>query len=102
MAGGIVFATGVDEFIAVGKDYELTFTSLNPDPQKPQIDVDFMEEGKFVKGKWVTIRRLNGDEGTGGGGIGVVAPKNTKVGALRFQKNLTDEYSIVRIKFYTY
>ncbi|QHT65461.1 glycoside hydrolase family 42 [Rhodocytophaga rosea] len=102
LAGGLIFATGPDEFIAVGKEYELTFTPQNPDPQKPQVDVEFLEEGKFVKGKWVTTRRLNGDEGTGGGGIGVVAPKNTKVGSLRFQKNPTDEYSIVRIKFYSY
>ncbi|MBD0367610.1 MAG: DUF5597 domain-containing protein, partial [Flavisolibacter sp.] len=102
MAGGIVFAVGPDEFIAVGKDYELTFTPVNAEHQLSQIDVDFMEEGSFVNGKWVTTRRLNGDEGTGGGGIGVVAPKNTRVGALRFQKNPTDDYSIVRIKFFRY
>jgi hypothetical protein len=46
------------------------------------------------------MRPLNEDEGTGGSGIGVVAPKNTKLGTWRFQKNPTDEYSIVRIKFY--
>jgi hypothetical protein len=40
----------------------------------------------LLKGKLVITRRLNGDEGTGGGGIGVVAPKDTKVGASRFQK----------------
>jgi beta-galactosidase GanA len=102
MAGGIVFAVGPDEFIAVGKDYELTFSSQNADHQQAQVDVDFMEEGTYVNGKWVVTRRLNGDEGTGGGGIGVVAPKNTRVGTLRFQKSPTDDYSIVHIKFFRY
>jgi hypothetical protein len=68
-AGGILFATGPDEFIAVGRDYELTFTPNSPDPQKPRVDLDFMEEGSFVNAKWVPSRRLNGDEGTGGGGL---------------------------------
>ena len=102
MAGGIVFAVGPDEFIAVGKDYELTFTPLNADPQKAHIDVDYMDEGKFVNGKWITIRRLNGDEGTGGGDIGGFGIRNTRVGTLRFQKNAMDDYSVVRIRFYKY
>jgi hypothetical protein len=102
LAGGILFAIGPDEFIAVGKDYQLTFTPLTANPKKPNVDVDFMDEGTFVKGKWVTTRRLNGDEGTGGGSIGSFGLKNTQVGTLRFPKNATNEYSIVRIKFYKY
>lgn len=102
LAGGIVFALGHDEFIAVGRDYELTFTPVKADAQKPNMDVDFMEEGNFLNGEWVPIRRLNGDEGTGGGGIGAFAPKDSKVGKLRFQKNPNGEYSILRIRFYRY
>ena len=102
MAGGIIFAIGPDEFVAVGKDYELTFTPLTPDPQKPRIDIDLMEEGTYVNGKWVATRRLNGDEGTGGGSIGSFAIKDNRAGQLRFQKNLADGYSIVHIKFYAY
>lgn len=102
VAGGIVFALGPNEFIALGKDYELTFTPTNDKAQKLQVDVDYMEEGNFVNGKWEVIRRLNGDEGTGGGDIGGFGMKNTKVGSLRFQKNASGEYSIVKIKFYTY
>jgi hypothetical protein len=102
MAGGLVFALGPDEFIAVGKDYELTFTPIKADPQKSHVDVDFMEEGRFVNDKWEPTRRLNGDEGTGGGSIGSFGIKNTKVGTLRFQKNARDDYSIVKIKFYKY
>lgn len=102
VAGGIIFAIAPDEFITVGKDYELTFTPLKTNPQKAHVDVDFMEEGKFVNSEWITRRRLNGDEGTGGGPIGSFAPKNTRVGTLRFQKSVSDDYSIVRIKFYRY
>ncbi|QJW91252.1 DUF5597 domain-containing protein [Spirosoma taeanense] len=102
LAGGLVFAVGPDEFIAVGRDYELTFTPLTANAQKPQVDVDFMDEGSFVNDKWVTTRRLNGDEGTGGGSIGSFAIKNTRVGMLRFQKNPNGDYSVVRIKFYRY
>lgn len=102
MAGGLVFAIGPDEFIAVGKDYNLTFSPLNIDPKKVHVDVDFIEEGSFINGKWVVSRRLNGDEGTGGGSIGSFAIKNSKVGTLRFQKNASDDYSIVKIKFYRY
>ena len=102
LAGGLVIALGPDEFLAVGKDYELMFTPVKPDQKKSQVDVDYLEEGSFVNDKWVVSRRLNGDEGTGGGNIGSFALKNTKVGTLRFPKNDRDEYSIVKIKFYRY
>ena len=102
MAGGLVIALGPNEFLAIGKDYELTFTPEKSDPKKPQVDVDYLEEGSFVNDKWLVTRRLNGDEGTGGGSIGSFGLKNTKVGSLRFPKNARDEYSIVRIKFYRY
>ncbi|HEX8677749.1 MAG TPA: DUF5597 domain-containing protein [Segetibacter sp.] len=102
MAGGIVFAIASDEFVAVGKDYELTFTPLNHNSKKSHLDVDFMDEVSFVNGKMVTGRRLNGDEGTGGGPIGSFAPKDTRVGTLRFPKNPNDDYNIVHIKFYSY
>ena len=101
-AGGIVFSIAPNEFIVVGKGFELTFTPLNANPEKPHVDIDFMDEGTFVGGKWRAARRLNGDEGTGGGPISVLASKNTRAGMLRFQKNATDNYSIVRIRFYSY
>jgi Domain of unknown function (DUF5597) len=86
----------------VGKDYELTLTLLNTNSRKQQVDVDFMEEGLFVYNKWVTTRRLNGDEATGGGDIGRFGNRNTKFGTLHFIKNTTDDFSILRIKFYRY
>jgi hypothetical protein len=52
---------GKDEFIAIGKDYNLTFTPLQQDGKT--LDVEYFDEGTFVNDKWVTTRRLNGDEG---------------------------------------
>jgi Domain of unknown function (DUF5597) len=100
-AGGIVFAIGPDEFIVIGKDFGPKFTPLNMDSQKPKIDVEYMDEGTFLNNKWVATRRLNGDEGRGGGDYGF-GFSNGKAGFMPFQKQSNDEYSIVRIKFYKY
>jgi hypothetical protein len=75
IAGGILISTGKDEFMAIGKDYNLKFFPLD-DGKTP--DVDYLEEGTFVKDKWVALRRLNGDEGTGGGDSGVIKRGTTQ------------------------
>ena len=98
-AGGIVISTGKDEFIAIGKDYNLTFSPLQPDGKT--LDVDYFEEGTFVNGKWVTTRRLNGDEGTGGGDYGFGFKKGNNA-VLNFQPSHNGDYSIVRFKIYRY
>ena len=99
IAGGILISTGKDEFIAIGKDYYLTFTPLQQDGKT--LDVDYFDEGTFVNEKWVTTRRLNGDEGTGGGDYGFGFKKGN-VAVLRFQPSPTGDYSIVRFKMYRY
>jgi beta-galactosidase GanA len=99
-AAGLVFCIGPDEYIAVGKDFMLTFNPLKADEKKPFIDVEYMDEGTFVNGKWVTTRRLNGDEGTGGGDYGFGTGNPIRSGSLRFQKQADDSYSIVRFKMY--
>ena len=100
-AGGIVFATGTDEFLVVGKDFRLTFTPLQPDAQKPKVDVEYLDEGSFVAGKWVRTRRLNGDEGRGGGDYGFGFNKGY-AGLFIFQPSATGDYSIVKFKMYRY
>ena len=100
-AGGIIFATGPDEFIVVGKDFSATFTPIKADAQKTKIDIEYMDEGSFVNGKWVTIRRLNGDEGTGGGDYGFGFNKGFS-GMLKFQPSATGNYNIVKFKLYKY
>jgi len=100
-AGGIIFSTGPDEFIVVGKDFSATFTPVKTDVQKPKIDIEHMDEGTFVNGKWITIRRLNGDEGTGGGDYGFGFNKGYS-GLLRFPASSTGNYNIVKFKMYRY
>jgi len=99
LAGGILINTGKDEFIAIGKDYNLTFTPLQQDGKT--LDVEYFDEGTFVNGKWVTIRRLNGDEGTGGGDYGF-GFKTGNVASLKFQPSANGDYSIVKFKIYRY
>jgi hypothetical protein len=100
-AGGIVFAIAPNEFLVVGKDFRLTFTPLNKDSQKPKVDVEYSDEGSFINGKWVRTRRLNGDEGRGGGDYGFGFNKGTS-GLFIFQPSLTGDYSIVKFKMYRY
>jgi len=100
-AGGIVFATGQDEFLVVGKDFRLTFTPLNRDAQKTKVDVEYSDEGAFINGKWVRTRRLNGDEGRGGGDYGFGFSKGTS-GLFMFQPSATGDYSIIKYKMYRY
>lgn len=101
-AGGIVFNTGPDEFIVAGRNFMLTFDPVKPDPLRKFIDVEFMDEGTFVDGRWITTRRLNGDEGTGGGDYGFGTGRSMTSGRLNFQPQPGDEYSIVRFKMYRY
>jgi len=101
MAGGIVIAMGPDEFIIVGKDFSLSMVPLENDPAKPLLDVEYLDEGTFNNGKWITTRRLNGDEGTGGGDYGF-GFSNNKTAVMRFQKNANGDCSIIRYKIYKY
>jgi hypothetical protein len=101
-AGGLVFSIAPDEFIVVGKDFMLSFNLIKADEKKPFFDVEYMEEGTFVNGKWLTTRRLNGDEGTGGGDYGFDSGKPPKYGTIRFQRQPDDAYSIIRFKMYRY
>jgi hypothetical protein len=97
----LIFNVGPDEFIVVGKDFMLTFNLIMRNKYNPFIDVEFLDEGTFINSKWVTTRRLNGDEGTGGGDYGFGFSTNTS-GSLRFQRQPDDGYSIIRFKMYNY
>lgn len=99
IAGGILISTGKDEFIAIGKDYNISFTPLQQDGKT--LDVEYLDEGTFVNEQWVTTRRLNGDEGTGGGDYGFGFKKGNSA-ALKFQPSPKGDYRIVRFKIYTY
>jgi beta-galactosidase GanA len=57
---GIVIATGNGQYLGAGQGFRVMFKPLGPGPAYGGIG--WVEEGKFVDGKWVTGRRLNGDE----------------------------------------
>jgi len=100
-AGGLLFSTGPDEFLIVGKDFTLSFTPSASDVNKPKVDVEYMDEGSFVNGRFVRKRRLNGDEGTGGGDYGFGFSKGYSA-SFRFQPSTTGDYKIVKFKLYRY
>jgi hypothetical protein len=58
-AGGLIIKTGPQEFIVAGKALDLFFVSYH---DSLRIAVDAVDEGTFKEGKWISARRLNGDE----------------------------------------
>jgi hypothetical protein len=60
-AGALFIAVGPDEYIAASSGPVNIRFSPNT-PGAPIAGIDSIEEGKFVDGRWVPGRRLNGDE----------------------------------------
>lgn len=58
--GGIIISVGPDEYIIAGSGIIVTFTSNSP--AEPIVGIASIDEGKYVNGRWVASRRLNGDE----------------------------------------
>jgi beta-galactosidase GanA len=58
-AGGLVIATGPDEFVFAGMGVIVTFATTEPGTLAGILDV---EEGRFVNGAWENVRWLNGDQ----------------------------------------
>lgn len=59
IAGGLIIQTEPQEFIAAGKALEILFV---PKDDSNRIGVNTVDEGTFKDGKWLSGRRLNGDE----------------------------------------
>ena len=97
-AGGILVSTGQNEFVAIGRDYSLRISLKQQDDSI--LDVQYLDEGYFVKDKWMPTRRLNGDEGPGG--IYGSSYGNTHQATIRFQASSNGDYSIVRFRLYKY
>ena len=60
LSGGLVIATGADEFTFAGTGLTVTFEADKPGDQIVGILSD--EEGKYENGQWRPGRRLNGDQ----------------------------------------
>jgi hypothetical protein len=59
IAGGLIINTDPEEFIVAGKGLDVFFMS---EDDSMRIAVNAVDEGTFKDGKWVSERRLNGDE----------------------------------------
>jgi hypothetical protein len=57
---GLIMATGKDEFLGVGKGFRVAFSAQSE--AGPRVGLAAIDEGTFEDGKWVSRRRLNGDE----------------------------------------
>ena len=60
LSGGLVIATGADEFVIAGTGMTITFDADSPGPQV--VGLLNVEDGKFSDGRWIAGRRLNGDQ----------------------------------------
>jgi hypothetical protein len=63
-AHGLILNTAPDEFLFVGTGITATFETDSPGPKIARIG--FIDEGHYEKGKWISGRRINGDENGGG------------------------------------
>lgn len=61
---GLIINTAPDEYLVAGLGFSLRFTANSPGPRIARIG--YIDEGRFIEGKWVPGRRLNGDENGGG------------------------------------
>jgi beta-galactosidase GanA len=59
VAGGLIIRQGPETFIVAGRSLDVFFLPVN---DSLRVAVDRVDEGTFRNGKWVSERRLNGDE----------------------------------------
>lgn len=59
-AYGIIISKGPNEFIVAGADIQINFYPVTAGPA--YVGYSVLDEGKYVNGKWVAGRRLNGDD----------------------------------------
>ena len=60
VSGGLVIAVGPDEFVIAGMGLVVTFEAESPG--EPIVGILSADEGKYLDGRWVPGRRLNGDQ----------------------------------------
>ena len=84
LSGGLVIAVGPDEFLFSGSGLIVTFEPQIRD--NTNVGILFAQEGKYVDGRWVPARWLNGDQTHQG----------------RHLRLVPDKFEIQRIKLYRY
>ena len=84
LSGGLIINTALDEFYVAGSGIVINFRTTKDDNSK--VGILRIDEGKFIDGKWVPGRRMNGDQSHQGRHLRV------EVGS----------YNIQKVKLYTY
>lgn len=84
-AGGLVIRTGEHDYFFAGSGFIVTFNPAETNPSR-QAGILTIEEGQFIKGRWVPGRILNGDESHQG----------------RHLRIPMESFGIQRITLYTY
>jgi hypothetical protein len=97
LGGAIFIATGPDEYIAAGFGVSVAFSPNTPGP--PLVGLDTVEEGVFVDGRWVSGRRLAGDDTIEGDCLYLKWPRKGEAPSLR--SRLSTE-GIQRFTLYRY
>lgn len=89
MAGGIIINIAPDEFIVAGKSLDVLFSNTDK-KDLSLVGIDYADEITFKDGKWITGRRLNGDE---------VNTSTWSGTGLKFSQS---SYTIQHVKLYRY
>jgi hypothetical protein len=93
----IVISVGPDEYFVAGRDVQITFTPNTPGPEIAGLAR--VETGKFVDGRWIPGRRVNGDDVVLEYDQAAAAAKNQSGSGLIFGG---DGPSIQHVKLYRY
>jgi hypothetical protein len=83
--GGLIIRSGPRDFLVAGKGVTITFRNP-PGRSIGKLGLDSLNEGRFEAGRWVTVRRLNGDQSNQG----------------RYLRFDTDRVSLQRVTLYDY
>ncbi len=89
--------TGPDEYIVAGSDIQVTFSPITPGPMIAGLAA--VEGGTFVDGRWVSGRRLSGDDVLLNYALAAAAAANQSGSGLVFSG---DGPTIQRVKLYRY
>jgi beta-galactosidase GanA len=83
-AAGIIIALGPDEFLVAGSGLTVTFAPNGPGA--PTAGILSIDEGRYVAGRWIPGRRMNGDQSHQG----------------RHLRIFPDEMTVQRVRLYRY
>lgn len=94
---GIIIHSGPDEFVITGHNIEISFSTKTP--AEEIVGIANLEEGKFVEGKWIPRRRLNGDAIMLDYDLTKMAQKNKTGTGLKFTG---EDRNIQKVELYKY